>query len=60
MGHHHKHHKSCQAKIHCKYTPTELNTDKKIHPAGRGNILQGKVAFCEGLKAFPIGKRQCR
>lgn len=54
MGHHHKHHK------HCKYSPTVMNTDKVMFPAGHSNRSQGIKAFCEGIKAFPIGKRHCR
>lgn len=60
MGHHHKHHKSCQAKIHCKYSPNTLNTDKVLFPGGIGNRPQGIRAFCEGLVAFPVGKRHCK
>jgi hypothetical protein len=52
MGHHHKH---CCGK-HCKYEPTTLNMDKKLFPSKP----QGIVAFCEGIKAFPIGHRHCR
>lgn len=59
MGHHHKHH-NCHNKIHCKYSPTTLNTDKVLFPNKHGNLSQGIRAFCEGLVAFPIGKRHCK
>jgi hypothetical protein len=49
MGHHHKH-------CHCKYTPTTLNTDKVLFP----EKPQGIKAFCEQLRAFPVGQIRCR
>ena len=57
MGHHHKH---CHTNVHCKYNPTDLNTDKVLFPNGKDNRPQGIRAFCEGLRAFPIGTRKCR
>ena len=57
MGHHHKH---CHTNVHCKYNPTDLNTDKVLFPNGKDNRPQGIRAFCEGLRAFPIGTRKGR
>lgn len=54
-GKHMGHHKHCHAK-HCKYEPTTLNMDKVLFPSKP----QGIRAFCEGLRAFPIGHRHCR
>ena len=60
MGHHHKHHKHHHSKIHCKYHPTDRNMDKILFPNSPHNRPQGVVGFCEGLRAFPIGKRHCK
>ena len=46
---------------HCKYHITFDNETKKLHP-GHPRYAQGKVAFCEQVRAYPIGshlKRRC-
>ena len=52
------HHKHCCGK-RCKYKPNELNYNKVMFPNVDGNRVQGVRAFCEGIRAFPIGKRHC-
>ncbi len=52
MGHHHKH---CGVK-HCKYHITPLNEDKQLFPY-RPSSAQGKVGFCEQIRAFPVGRK---
>jgi len=48
---HHKHYSK-----RCKYNIKFDNEDKKLHPS-HPKIIQGKVAFCEGLRAYPIGRK---
>ena len=53
------HHKHCAS--HCKYNITFENDTKKLHP-GHPSYAQGKVAFCEQVRGYPIGthlKRRC-
>ena len=51
MGHH------CR-RAKCKVKVTAENEDKKIHPH-KPREIQGKVAFCGQVKAFPIARKMC-
>jgi len=45
----------------CKYKVTVQNQTKKLQPVGKRNQLQGKVGFCEQVRAYPVGKDlKCR
>lgn len=51
-------HKPCH-KTKCVAKVTIENETKKLHPTSRDHALDGKVAFCEGKKEYPITRRKC-